>query len=509
MSRRRRELALIKWRDVVDGPAQVLEDVTRLRGGEDPDRLGARSTTRGRRCNGTLTFDPDRIPDPAGADPAGPRAGRALHALGLAEGARAPTATRARARSAPPDQHDARPHASRASSPSSSARLRAARRARGRRRQGATAATRSISSGRRPSLDERLPAALRARRDGRAAGADAARSSAPATMGSQRVVPGLWAGDQPSDVRRPPARDRRRRRPPAMSGFPTWGSDVGGYSLGRARPASCSRAGRSSARSRRSWRSAAQGANATPWTLGAGAMARAARRRPSSTTSSSPTSTACSQRGEPVLRPLGYGFPDDAQSWQADLELLVGPDLLAAPVTGAGHDAERLPAAGLWVDLYTGATVKGGRALHARDAARRVPALRARRRRRAVQPAHGAGSWWGMDELSHPGRAGFLVDDGAELDLRGQPRDVQLFVPAPARPARRHARRASRSPGAGTRGRCRGSSSACTARPCGARSCSPAPRMLQCMSVAAVGNRRCRRRGRPLRAAVPAHAAAR
>jgi hypothetical protein len=47
-----------------------------------------------------------------------------------------------------------------------------------------------------------------------------------------------------------------------------------------------------------------------------------------------------------------------------------------------------------------------------------------------------ADSWWGVDELSHPGRAGYLVSDGSGLDLHGQPHDVQLWVPTPARPAR-------------------------------------------------------------------------
>jgi hypothetical protein len=42
-------------------------------------------------------------------------------------------------------------------------------------------------------------------------------------------------------------------------------------------------------------------------------------------------------------------------------------------------------------------------------------------------------SWWGLNELTHPGRAGYLATDGARLDLRGE-RDVQIFVPAPAPP---------------------------------------------------------------------------
>ena len=99
--------------------------------------------------------------------------------------------------------------------------------------------------------------------------------------------------------------------------------------------------------------------------------------------------------------------------------------------------------AGLWVDLYTGATVKGPARLHAPDAARRVPALRARGRGRPVQPPHAADSWWGVDELTHPGRAGFLVSERRRARPHGQPHDVQLFVPAARRPAPRHARRAA------------------------------------------------------------------
>src|SRR5438876_575697 len=59
-------------------------------------------------------------------------------------------------------------------------------------------------------------------------------------------------------------------------------------------------------------------------------------------------------RGEPVLRPLGFAFPDDPEAWKNDLELLVGPDLLAAPVTGQGTTPRVYLPSGLWVDLHTG-----------------------------------------------------------------------------------------------------------------------------------------------------------
>ena len=75
------------------------------------------------------------------------------------------------------------------------------------------------------------------------------------------------------------------------------------------------------------------------------------------------------RRGEPVLRPLGYGYPDDPQAWGAELELLVGPDLLAAPVAGPGTTPSvYLPAGRL------------GRPLRRRGRERRPRRSRARRR---------------------------------------------------------------------------------------------------------------------------------
>ena len=140
------------------------------------------------------------------------------------------------------------------------------------------------------------------------------------------------------------------------------------------------------------------------------------------------------RRGEPVLRPLGFAYPDDAEAWQNDLELLVGPDLLAAPVTGQGTTPRVYLPAGLWVDLHTGKTVKGPIAFTRPTPLDELPLYA---RAGAVIPFNlrTSDSWWGVDELSHPGRAGFLVSDGSGLDLHGQPHDVQLWVPTSVRPA--------------------------------------------------------------------------
>src|SRR5262249_39254829 len=110
-------------------------------------------------------------------------------------------------------------------------------------------------------------------------------------------------------------------------------------------------------------------------------------------------------------------------------------DLLAAPVVGPGTTPSVYLPAGRWVDLYSGASVEGG-SVFTRDTPLSQFPLYARAG--AVMPFNlrTADSWWGVDELSHPGRAGRLAPDGAALDLRAQPGDVQLFVPAAARPRR-------------------------------------------------------------------------
>src|SRR5207248_2974327 len=141
-----------------------------------------------------------------------------------------------------------------------------------------------------------------------------------ATAGSQPVIPGLWAGDQ-EGTWAGLQQAIRAGETAAMSGFPTWGSDIGGYhsqtltgdlfarwaELGAVSPV---------------LEVGGQGANATPWTMGADAMA-ALRESAVLHYELFPYLYRLLQRGEPVLRPLGYGFPDDPGSWRADLELLV------------------------------------------------------------------------------------------------------------------------------------------------------------------------------------------
>jgi alpha-D-xyloside xylohydrolase len=138
-----------------------------------------------------------------------------------------------------------------------------------------------------------------------------------------------------------------------------------------------------------------------------------------------------------VLRPLGYAYPHDPGAWGATYELLVGPDLLAAPVTGPGTTPSVYLPAGRWIDLYTGRTLAGGGPAFTRPTP--LDQLPLYARADAVVPFNlrtARGSWWGVDELTHPGRAGYLATSGARLDLTGQPPQVQVFVPAAFRPGR-------------------------------------------------------------------------
>jgi len=421
------ELALIKWRDAYEGPEQVLEDIAKLRAASVP--LGwVLVDNPWERCVGTLTFDTNRFPDPA-------RLIEQVHAAGV--------------------------HFMLWVSPKSQCRI------------GYTddqllgPLEQLVIDLRQPAVRKKFERALRAlvalHVDGfkadrgdevdlesldesfqndypllyatsvmRALPHGSAAIFRAAAMGSQRLVPGLWAGDQEStwaDFQKA----IRAGASAGMSGFPTWGSDVGGYH-------SASLTGDLFAR----WAQlgaispvfevGGQGANATPWTMGPGAM-RALREAAVLHYELFPYFYGLLRRGEPVLRPLGYSFPDDEEAWRSDLELLVGPDLLAAPVTGQGTTPRVYLPAGDWIDLATGRTVEGSAAF---TRATPLDVLPLYARAGAVIPFNlrTDDSWWGVDELSHPGRAGYLVAGRAEVDLRGQPRDVQLWVPAPERPAR-------------------------------------------------------------------------
>ena len=77
------------------------------------------------------------------------------------------------------------------------------------------------------------------------------------------------------------------------------------------------------------------GLNSTPWVLGSAAMA-GLRDAAVLHYELFPYLYGLLQSRRLVLRPLAWDYPQDERSWGSNYELMVGPDLLAAPVVGPG-----------------------------------------------------------------------------------------------------------------------------------------------------------------------------
>ena len=67
------------------------------------------------------------------------------------------------------------------------------------------------------------------------------------------------------------------------------------------------------------------------------------------------------------MRPLFFDFPGDPVCYDVDDELLLGPDILAAPVAYEGLRSRPvyLPAGANWSDAWTGETHEGGQRIEA------------------------------------------------------------------------------------------------------------------------------------------------
>lgn len=129
--------------------------------------------------------------------------------------------------------------------------------------------------------------------------------------------------------------------------------------------------------------------------------------------------------GVPILRAVGYQYPSDQTAWAQDQELMIGPDLLAAPVTAdsAESDGEAgqptpvsvyLPA-GRWVNLFTGQVVPGGQTI-VDDAGLDEFPLYLRAGSAIGFNARTPDAWpdgWGTDDLAKPGLSGWMYAPGA------------------------------------------------------------------------------------------------
>ncbi|HZQ02827.1 MAG TPA: TIM-barrel domain-containing protein [Gaiellaceae bacterium] len=416
----RAELELVKWRDEVGGPGDVLEDVAKLRAAGVP--LGwVLLDNPWETCVGTLAFDRRRIPDPAALV-------RRVHRLGV----------KFMLWVSPKDVCGSYPLRElvgvRGRWVLPLWRPQVARAFETRLRRAFAVGVDGVKGDRGDEVElggrQNEYPLLFARAVLAALPHPQAALFRAATVGSQHVLPGIWAGDEDGDWSGLQAAIRLGATA-AMSGFPTWGSDVGGYRSSGLTADVFARWAQLSAVSP-VFEVGGAGPNSTPWQLGGEAMA-ALRAAAVLHYELFPYLYGLLERHQPVLRPLGYAFPADHASWQAEFELMVGPDLLAAPVVGAGTTPRVYLPPGRWVDLYSGRTVEGPLTFTRETPLAQFPLYA---RAGAVVPFDYRTDrpWWGLNELAHPGRAGYLASGGSGVDLHRQPHDVQLFVPAAARP---------------------------------------------------------------------------
>ena len=68
------------------------------------------------------------------------------------------------------------------------------------------------------------------------------------------------------------------------------------------------------------------------------------------------------ERGTPIMRPLFYHYPEDAEAWNIADGYLFGPDVLVAPILEAGAVRRRvyLPRGSRWLECATGLWHEGG-----------------------------------------------------------------------------------------------------------------------------------------------------
>jgi alpha-D-xyloside xylohydrolase len=427
----RSELALVKWRDEISSASELLEDIDRLRAARVP--IGwVLLDNPWEQCVGRLQWDRSRIPNPARTIAEVHRR-RVKFMLWVSPDVLCPAGY-------PPSQvlHGPVGGALDLENPAAVAEFeRRLRRVfalgvdgvKGDRGDEVDLEPRGLGAHNRyPQLFARaVQGVLRERH-----GDDFGTIFRAASAGEQRFVHGIWAGDQPGDWIGL-QRAVRLGQTAGVAGFSVWGSDVGGYSSASLTPDVFARWAQLGAVSP-VLEVGGAGPQATPWVLGPQAM-EALRRAATLHYELFPYFYRLLRRGEPIIQPLGLRYPDDAAAWEAELEFLVGPDVLAAPVTGPGTTPRVYLPRGRWIDLHAGRTVRGGVAFTRTTPLLELPLYV---RAGAVIPFNlrTRDSWWGVDELARADRAGWLAGNGATLDLRGQPGGVQIFVPAASRPAR-------------------------------------------------------------------------
>jgi alpha-D-xyloside xylohydrolase len=230
--------------------------------------------------------------------------------------------------------------------------------------------------------------------------------------GSSALVPGFWGGDQPGTFAG--LQDAIRDGLSAgMAGYPTWGSDTGGYGSDGLTPDVFVRWAEFSAVSP-VFEVGGTGGNATFWDFGEPTVSEfrdAAILHYELFPYLYELDRLAHIDGLPILRPLAFQYPHDASAWRYDLELMVGPSLLALPVTvPTGQEVTQYFPAGDWVPLWGGPDVVGPQEVRTTVPLTTLP-LYLRAGRAIPFDFRMPLVWstpWRVDALDQPGRIGWV-----------------------------------------------------------------------------------------------------
>jgi alpha-D-xyloside xylohydrolase len=262
--------------------------------------------------------------------------------------------------------------------------------------------------------------------------------------GMPSIVNGVWGGD-PQATYDGLRHSVRRGLNSWLSGHPMWGTDTGGFNGGGAGAPSPTLFTRWSQFSAVSpvFEVGGAGRNATPWRYDDATVTRF-RADVLLHYALFPYLYGLAQRsartGEPIARPMAFDYPGDEQAWNADQHMMVGPDLLAVPVTADRNETDAaagqptpvdvyLPA-GRWTDLYTGEVVEGGRTIVRNSSLDDFPLyLRAGAAIGFNQRVDGV--WkqpWGLGDLDRRDRTGWMYAPGDGPTVATNPVGGRMFA---------------------------------------------------------------------------------
>lgn len=84
---------------------------------------------------------------------------------------------------------------------------------------------------------------------------------------------------------------------------------------------------------------------------------------------------AASEKGTPIIRPLFYDYPKDANAWKVEDVYMFGPDVLVAPILELGMRKRNvyLPEGNNWKNVWSGETYEGGQSVEADAPLDKIP----------------------------------------------------------------------------------------------------------------------------------------